>query len=100
MYGPGLAAAHESSCVGCGHRDLIPLADTRVEECPWRLVWRCDACGDWSSKPIPTGLVAPILESFDTVGGSVISLREVEDLEVASLTDLMHAMTDELLESP
>lgn len=83
MFGPPEAVpAHESLCSRCGAEFVVPIARTRLERRPWRLVWRCRLCKELSQRRLTRNDAAVVAEWFDTAHGSQISEREVAALQL------------------
>jgi transcription elongation factor Elf1 len=87
---------HQSTCRACGVEDLVALRATRLERKPWRLVWKCESCGDMSAVRLAAVLVGPMIE-LDRAGGMALSIREVKDFEAADQDEFEAAVSDELL---
>jgi hypothetical protein len=73
----------------------VPLARTRLERRPWRLVWWCAVCGRQARAICPPELV-PMFLAWDKAGGLSLSLREVADFVNVDLDELSRAVKDEL----
>ena len=88
--------AHNGVCEHCGVEGVVPLARTRLERRPWRLVWWCSVCGKQARVMCPPELVPQFLE-WDRAGGLALSMREVAEMVQVSLEDIERAIEDELL---
>lgn len=87
---------HQSVCETCGYEDIIAMRSTRLERRPWRLVWRCEVCGNQSRAKCPPQLV-PVFIEWDRAFGTTISLREVVEFNKSDLDEFERAVEDELL---
>ena len=87
---------HDAPCLGCRARTPVPLSKTRLERRPWRLVWRCESCGDEAHFPAPPDLIGPMRE-LEKAGGVGISVREARAFAAASADEFDQAVRDELL---
>ena len=87
---------HQSVCETCEYEDIIPMRVTRLERRPWRLVWRCQVCGNQSRAKCPPQLV-PVFIEWDKAFGTTISLREVVEFTKSDLGEFEQAVEDELL---
>lgn len=86
---------HQSTCRWCHAVRYVPLRESRLEEGPWRLTWRCGECGRRTRVAVAPVLI-PVLLQQDRVYGMAISMREVEDFEGADLDDFAAAVAEEL----
>lgn len=87
---------HDSVCEVCKSEVVVPMAQTRVERRPWRLVWRCSVCGAQSRARCPEELV-PTFIAWDRAYGTSISMRELVEFMKTDLDGLSQAFEDELL---
>jgi hypothetical protein len=96
----GATSGHESLCSRCGAEFVVPMAATRLERAPWRLVWRCTLCECMSQRRLPRSDALTVAALFDRPYGSQISIREAEDIERMSghtFEQLLHAtITDQV----
>lgn len=82
MSGRQVVAAHESFCPSCGAEMAVPIALTRLERRPWRLVWRCTICLEMVQRRLPSTDARTFAEWFDCAHGSQISIREMRAVEL------------------
>ena len=87
---------HDAPCLACGARTPIPIARTRLERRPWRLVWTCPTCDEVTAFPAPEDLVVP-MQRLDRAGGAAISVREARRFEGATAAEWDDALRTELL---
>ena len=87
---------HDAPCLSCGARLTVPLARTRLEKRPWRLVWRCEACDRDAEFPAPPDLIGP-MRRLERVGGVAISVREARAFAQLSHDEFDQAVREELL---
>jgi hypothetical protein len=66
-----------------------------LEQRPWRLGWRCLACGRDTLFPAPPDLIGPMLD-MQRAGGVAVSKREVQDFVRMSDEELDRRLRDEL----
>lgn len=92
MTGPEPDSFHRSACNRCGVDGLVTFRDTQIEHRPWRLVWRCEVCGETAVRALPRKLAPTLVLMMEFPGGSRVSRREVS---VAERMDL--ELFDELL---
>jgi hypothetical protein len=74
----------------------VLLAETRLEAHPWRLVWRCQVCGNVARVRV-TDEALPVLLALDRAGGMPLSTREVERFVGASQGEWEAALREEVL---
>ena len=89
-------AAHQSPCRKCGARLMVLLAESRLESRPWRLIWRCRACGGMSRVRVHADALEVLL-ALDRAGGMPLSVRELERFAGASHVEWETALRDEVL---
>ena len=87
---------HESPCSRCRVVLPVPLGVSRLESRPWRLTWRCEACGRQSRVKVHEGLL-PMMLMLDRVGGMPVSRREVDRFAALDEVELDRAVREELL---
>ena len=87
---------HDGPCDHCGVRSSVPMARTRLERRPWRIVWWCEVCGQQARAYCPEELV-PVFAAWDKAGGTGLSMREVAEMVAVDLDELNAAVEDELL---
>ena len=87
---------HDGPCEHCGARATVPMARTRLERRPWRIVWWCAVCGQQARAHCPEELV-PVFAGWDKAGGMGMSMREVAEMIAVDLDELNAAVEDELL---
>ena len=87
---------HDAPCLGCRSREPVPLAKTRLERRPWRLVWTCVSCGDEAHFPAPPDLVRR-MRQLERAGGAAISVREARQFAAATADEFETALRTELL---
>jgi hypothetical protein len=88
--------AHTSRCENCGVESLVPMAQTRLERRPWRIVWICQVCGK-QARALCNPETVPVLTSWDKAGGMSLSMREVAEMVRVDLDELNAAIEEELL---
>lgn len=93
----GTDSAHQSPCSRCGTVLLISLSATRLEQRPWRFVWSCPACGETSVRAVPRHLAPSLVEWYDRAGGTIVSRREVRELERLDLDLFRELIVEEIL---
>lgn len=100
MTGPDQPGSyHRSPCNRCGVEGFVGFDRTRIEQRPWRMVWVCEVCEATAVRAVPRHLGPSLVLMMDYPGGSVISRREVRELERVDLELFDELVRDEILAS-
>ena len=74
----------------------MPLSISRLENNPWRLVWKCEVCG-MPAKVRVSAEALPWMLGFDRAGGMPLSKREVDRIAALDDEQFDAAVREELL---